>query len=466
FFGYEQQELLGKDVSILVPSRESTGRNLERLTDDILKEPEKYANSLNENITKDGQRVWVAWSNKALVDRDGRREVIAIGNDVTPMVRAENALRRREQEFQTLVENSTDIIARWNRELRFIYANPSSRSIRGNPPSWYVGKTIDELHLKDGEKLKSCILRAFRTDQIEREELVLDTPHGQMFLDQIIIPEFIDDKVTTVMGVARDITRLRIGQKTLEEDKQALERMVEERTRKLLKTEHDLDQASRLSDLGKLAATVAHELRNPLASIQLANFNMRRKSQDPRFQRQFETIDKKISESNQIIDDILFYSRIKPPSWKEVEIAPLLKECVDTARMKNKGCETRIHLDAESINGLRIQADPVQLKEIFNNLINNSCDAIKGITGREGKILVRAVRSASEVEIAVIDNGTGMSPDVLEKIRKPFFTTKSQGTGLGLTVAQQVVSLHNGSIDFQSEQDKGTAVTVRLPIVQ
>ncbi|OGR81743.1 MAG: hypothetical protein A2X32_09680 [Elusimicrobia bacterium GWC2_64_44] len=228
----------------------------------------------------------------------------------------------------------------------------------------------------------------------------------------------------------------------------------------LREAQAELERARRLSDIGTLAATVAHELRNPLATIGMAAVNIRRKQKDPALQRHLANIDKKVSESNQIINNLLFYSRLKPPHFEPVPILDLLEEALETAGGNLKLFAT-LHRDLERLRGLHIEADPLQIKEVLNNVINNACDAIPP----EGGIV--AVSGAPEnggVRITVKDSGCGIAAKDLAKVFDPFFTTKAKGTGLGLSVCRQIVDFHGGEIALRSEPGSGTTAEIVLPV--
>jgi PAS domain S-box-containing protein len=228
----------------------------------------------------------------------------------------------------------------------------------------------------------------------------------------------------------------------------------------LMAARTELERAKRLSDIGTLAATVAHELRNPLATIGMAAVNIKRKAKNPDLDRHLANIDKKIFESNQIINNLLFYSRLKPPHYERVGIHDILEESIEAAGERFAG---NICLD-RNISGLRevfVEADPIQLKEVLNNILNNAADAIHD---GGGKIEVSGARENGFVRIAVKDSGMGIDKDTLERVFDPFFTTKAKGTGLGLSVCRQIMAFHGGSIELRSVPGGGTAANMLLPV--
>ena len=229
----------------------------------------------------------------------------------------------------------------------------------------------------------------------------------------------------------------------------------------LLEAQGQIERAKRLSDIGTLASTVAHELRNPLATIGVAVYNIRRKIKDPELERPLANIEKKVKESDQIINNLLFYSRLKPPEREKVPIYNILKESADEVLARgNKG--VLIAGDIAGLKDIVIDADPTQLREVFNNLLNNAHEAVP----KGGRIDILGVPDRDSVKIMVRDNGTGIEKEILEKAFDPFFTTKARGTGLGLSVCRQIISSHNGSIWLESEPGKGTKAHVTIPMME
>ncbi|MDD5595116.1 MAG: ATP-binding protein [Candidatus Omnitrophica bacterium] len=231
---------------------------------------------------------------------------------------------------------------------------------------------------------------------------------------------------------------------------------------KLIVTQKEVLEVKRLSDIGTLAATVAHELRNPLAAIRMAAYNIKRKKQDLPIDKHLENIDKKIIESDQIITNLLFYSRLKVPQLEAVEISKIIDEAVETAKSRASKQTVKFVRKVSNLKGVSLEADPLQLKELFGNILNNAVDAV---LERKGKIEITSRgQDNGALEILITDNGTGIDQENLQKIFEPFFTTKAKGTGLGLTVCQQIVNLHNGDIAIKSIPGKSTTVKVILPL--
>jgi PAS domain S-box-containing protein len=258
----------------------------------------------------------------------------------------------------------------------------------------------------------------------------------------------------------RDITDRKKAEEILKRDRETLLKLVKERSSELIEIQTELERSKRLTDIGTLAATVAHELRNPLAAINLAAAVIKRKNTDNMIERQLERIDNTINESYQIIDNLLYYSRIRSPQYKSLSLHTIIEECVETVLDTNKRKGILVSKHMESIKALTTSADPLQIREVFINVLNNAADAVPEHCGN---IVVKTSVFRKLIKINIMDNGHGTAGKDLKKAFDPFFTTKSKGTGLGLTICKQIVKMHSGSISIKNIKGKGTAVIITLP---
>jgi len=279
-------------------------------------------------------------------------------------------------------------------------------------------------------------------------------------LDEIKLLAKLADDIAYGIVVIRLRTLEKRAEKVLKRDKETFEALVKEKISELVSVNIQLERAKRLSDIGTLAATVAHELRNPLAAITIAVANIKRKAGSPLLEKHIASIEKKIKESDQIISNLLFYSRIKPPQHENISINQIIEECVDLLSEHSKSKGILIDVNTVPVKDMFISADPVQLKEVFLNILNNAADAV---AEPGGKIKISAENKKGSIELNVKDNGTGIDKEHLDKIFEPFFTTKAKGTGLGLSVCKQIVELHDGTIKIESGPGKGTEVKITLP---
>ncbi|MGA1874653.1 MAG: two-component system sensor histidine kinase NtrB [bacterium] len=217
--------------------------------------------------------------------------------------------------------------------------------------------------------------------------------------------------------------------------------------------------------VGKLAAGMAHSVRNPLASIKMRLFSMEQNLDFlPGQKADFEVIAEEIRHINDIIQQFLEFSR--PPKLKMQKVSP--SDIVDRTLLLLQNRLEAYGVKAELKRRSRlpeIMADPDQLKEVLVNLVVNACEAM--ITGgmltiqEDEEVLAKCGRA---VIIRICDNGVGIQESIKGKIFQPFFTSKEEGIGLGLTIAARILNEHGGWLDFTSKEGKGTVFMVILPL--
>jgi signal transduction histidine kinase len=235
--------------------------------------------------------------------------------------------------------------------------------------------------------------------------------------------------------------------------------------------EQNAQRAEHLAALGEMAAGIAHEVRNPLASLrgcaqELAEMSVKSHQDDAQALTAIL-----LSESDRlarIVSDFLAFSRLREPNRGPLDLEPVFHDIERLVRLRGDLPVTlafRMELDDETPSVL---ADPDQLRQILQNLIANSLDALKGRP--EPAITCRAERAPDDnglgmpaVTIQVTDNGCGIPAELHERIFTPFFSTKAQGTGLGLPLIAQIVREHEGFITLESEPGTGATFTVLLP---
>lgn len=227
---------------------------------------------------------------------------------------------------------------------------------------------------------------------------------------------------------------------------------------RLKKATEELNQIKRLSDIGRLAATIAHELRTPLAVIEAAIYNIEKKCKNNSIEMHIGNIEKKIAEAGLIITNLLTYAKIKMPVYEKVKIAELLNECIEN--IKNQFINHNVKITKKFNNNITLNIDQFQIKEVFTNILTN---AFQSLANNTGEIIINLKVNDNNIEINFEDTGIGIEEKDLDKIFEPFFTKKTRGTGLGLSICREIINLHNGKIKIKSKVGIGTDVTIILP---
>ncbi|WP_088536691.1 nitrogen regulation protein NR(II) [Geobacter sp. DSM 9736] len=233
----------------------------------------------------------------------------------------------------------------------------------------------------------------------------------------------------------------------------------------IVRIEDELRRAERLSTLGELSAVLAHEIRNPLGSIQ-GTAEILRDDYSPG-DRKYEFIQILLKESerlNRVVEDFLRLARPRPATMTACDIIQELRAVATLARIEAR--KRGIDLELKDVPLPLIQADGEKLRQAFLNILLNALQA----TPSGGKVTVTAALSELDggrwILLSFDDTGGGISGDVMEQIFEPFYTTKESGTGLGLAVTRKIIQAHGGSVTLQSEVGRGTSVCVRLPLMR
>jgi hypothetical protein len=233
---------------------------------------------------------------------------------------------------------------------------------------------------------------------------------------------------------------------------------------------HDTEmvQAEHLATMGELAAGVAHEIRNPLAgiagAIEIISKDFPREHPDREI---LEDLRQEVRRIEKVLNDLLAYARPKAPQFGLADLPDTVARTLQFARQQigSKNVEFSIQLPSPLP---RFRMDPEQLHQVLLNLVLNGIQAL----GEEGKITIQArVLGGSgapgrpqSIEISVADTGPGIPREQLEKIFRPFYTTKRGGTGLGLSLCRRIIGQHGGTLTVESELNKGSRFIIRLPM--
>jgi two-component system NtrC family sensor kinase len=264
-----------------------------------------------------------------------------------------------------------------------------------------------------------------------------------------------------------DMTRsLRTTKGQLDALMHDLERQVEERTAALKSAQDQLVRSEKLSSLGKLSASIAHEINNPLAGIlTFAKLCVRTLEEGPAddatrkaLVRHLLLVQRESERCSAIVRNLLDFARDRPIARKELDPNAVVEEALQLLanQIQIQGVTLERKLGAVPV----VDGDFGQLRQACVNVIMNACEAM----GRGGKLSVESrLLEDGQIELSFQDTGPGIPPDHLHKIFDPFFTTKEKGTGLGLSVVYGIVEKHGGTIDLQSEVGKGTRIAIRLP---
>lgn len=244
----------------------------------------------------------------------------------------------------------------------------------------------------------------------------------------------------------------------------AVERILDIELATMLHTYRDdllarMQRQERLATIGELSAGIHHELKNPLAAIAASSFTLserRAVRADPRAREMLTTIQANVDKSNEIIGDLLSFTRLKEPV---VEASPA-DQLVDRAAARirlPRGCRLTIDLDPDLPP---VRADAAQVEQVLVNLLENAVDAC----GDRGRIRIVGRRDGGNLLLSVHDDGEGIDASELRRVFEPLFSTRPDGVGLGLSLSRHLIHANSGEISLTSERGTGTTATVTLPL--
>ena len=259
---------------------------------------------------------------------------------------------------------------------------------------------------------------------------------------------------------------LREARADLQRLNERLEQQVEDRTAALRETQAQLVHAEKMTSLGKLAASVAHEINNPLAGILTYSKLLLRFHEESELTekvrdtcvRNLRLVQRETERCSAIVRNLLDFARQRPPSLKQIDVSAVVEEALTL--LSHRLMMQNVTVEKQLPPMPHVLADFGQMRQAIVNVALNACEAM--VDG--GTLAVCATARDRFVEITFRDTGPGISPENLSRILDPFFTTKEKGTGLGLSVVYGIIERHNGKLDIKSQVGKGTTVLIQLPV--
>jgi two-component system NtrC family sensor kinase len=267
--------------------------------------------------------------------------------------------------------------------------------------------------------------------------------------------------------------RLKIAVDELNEMQVNLESKVIRRTEQLRAAQGKLLQADRLASLGQLAASVAHEINNPISGVLNLSSLLERLmasgefpvGREAEFRKYLSQISAETTRVGRIVTDLLAFSRRSKPQRVPADLNKLVRSTLRLVghKLKLMNAETGLELQE---NLPLVECDPSQIQQVILNLILNGAQAMHAKGGGQLTIRTRVLPGGDNVELCVHDAGEGITPENLPKIFDPFFTTKAEGkgVGLGLAVLYGIVKAHDGEVEVASQRNEGTSFSVTLPL--
>ncbi|GAB4234809.1 MAG: hypothetical protein Kow0049_18970 [Stanieria sp.] len=346
---------------------------------------------------------------------------------------AEEALQFSEEKFATAFRASPDALALSTLNNGcYIEVNQSWLQMFGYSQAEAIGHSALELEIWANPKDREQIKQSLKTQgNLSNCEFEFCRKSGAKFIGLFSaeIIELRDD--TCLLTVIVDITPLKQAEKAL----------------------------ARLAEIGELAATIVHEVRNPLTTILMGLNSFKRLELAPKFQEYLKLALEEADRLQRLLEQILLYAKPQKLERSPLELNSFITEMLTSLKNMPCGVGKQLNFIASPIP-INISADQDKLKQVLINLTSNAFEAVK-----QGETVTISVREIipHRVQIQVHNGGAPIPPEVLSNLSKPFYTTKSTGNGLGLAIVKRIVEAHEGELSIESSSTIGTQVTVKLP---
>jgi two-component system NtrC family sensor kinase len=380
-----------------------------------------------------------------------------------PQTIQEKALEYEKQNYiKYLLDYSPDFQIILDGEGKIMRVNQAFEEITGKKKEELIGSFIYEFIPE--EIIKKLRDKIIKEKMVKNMEININRPGRELLIGNFSGVVFTSKEGETIIYLSgRDITERRKLQQNLMELNENLEKKVMKKTKELRKVQRQLIQSEKLSLIGELVTGVAHEVRNPLATISLIVQHLESKYADNYQIEKLKAIQRNINRIDKIVYGLLNFSH--PPRFNfdyhnvnEIlerleRLEPILKHFLpENIKIIRK-------YDSKLPQGW---FDSDCLEQVFLNLISNAIRAMKD--GGELYITTSFNSTRKGIIIKFEDTGVGISKGNLKKIFKPFFTTYEEGTGLGLSICQNIIKEHKGNISVESKLGKGTIFTIFLPL--
>ena len=434
--GYAIEEIVGMNISAV--DTPEAARGVEERIEKMLR-----GESVKEEIThlkKDGT-VFPVEITAGMIELDGHKYILAYDRDITERKKAEEALSLSESKFSKAFQASPDwITISTIDDGRYIEVNDTFERMSGYRKEEVIGRTAKELGIwTDSDERKEMVETLRKEGSLRNMEVHFRTRSGAI-LTMLRSSEIIDyEGKQCIISVTRDVTERR-------------------------NAEIMLQRAERLKEVGEIAVGLAHEIKNPLAGIKSSMEVLYEEAVCSEEDR--EVLSKVVREIRRIellLKDLLNFARPPKPQFSIIDINKILDATLELSVGKGVLSEQGINVVRELDAGLpATMADPMQVKQVFLNLILNAVDAMRD--GGTLRLTTRYNEETHSIIIEIADTGKGIGTDAMDKIFQPFFTTKARGTGLGLSISKRLIEEHGGAITLQSMPDRGTTFIINIPV--
>ena len=404
-------------------------------------------------VRVDGRHRWLRW--EAQPWRLGNRRtggVVIFVEDVTERVRIQHDLQENDRRLNAIFETAMDAIVTFGRDGAIRSANPAAREVFGYGGDELIGRGVEALTpelviprhdsgvAEPGDDRLTRIVGQRRVVKGRRKD-------GETFPLELTLSEAGLDADLLFVCIMRDLSPIE----------------AERRRVNLLRAE--LAHVSRLNDMGEMVAGLAHEVAQPLAAIRNFAAAWRRalaNAGKPPDTNLVGKIEEQARRAGEILTRLRDFIEKRPPARRVVELAALIDDALKLVILRSHAKIVRAPVRAE-LAAACVRADPIEIEQVLVNLLRNADDAV---IDRAAAEIVVAIDDAGpeRVRIAIADNGVGVPAEAAQRLFSPFFTTKHDGMGVGLSISKGVIERHSGRIGYRPNAPCGSIFEIELPL--
>jgi PAS domain S-box-containing protein len=457
-FGYSRDGLVGQSVDVLVPDASRAVHPGHRA--DFFRNPRSRAMGAGRDLfarRRDGTEFPIQIELVPIQAAADRLLVLAMIVDMTERKRFEAALEKERAFLRQVIDVDPNFIFAKDRQGRFTLVNQAVADAYGTTVNDMIGKT-DADYNANREQLEffrriDLEVIETRSERFIPEEQITDATGRVRYLQTVKRPLMDQQGVTDqVLGSSTDITHRRQAELELRQQRE------------------ELAHVARVSTIGELASTLAHELNQPLTAV-LSNAQVAKRylnSDADRLDVVREIVSDIIEQTQraaEIVSQVRSLVKRERRELGPLDLAATIKEVVLLAHGDAVRNGVKVSLDIDA--GLpRVRGEKVQLQQVMLNLLLNAFDSLGRCAPRDRRVSVHATHDPLVATVSVIDRGTGLTSDSLTRIFEPFYTTKHNGLGLGLSISRSIIEMHGGRLWAEHNPAGGAVFHFTVPVVE
>lgn len=366
-------------------------------------------------------------------------------------------------QLQAILDNAVDAIVTIDDRGLIESANAATESLFGYTPAELKGRNINVLmpspyHEEHDTYLANYLKTGTKKIIGVGREVVGRRKDGEIFPMHLAVSEVNIAGRRTFTGIVRDISDLKDAERRLQELNEQLEERVRQSTEELRAAQAELIKQEKLATLGQVSGGIAHEIRNPLNAVKTSAFylmNAKNPSNEKR-QEHLERIDRQVTLIDNVVTALSDVAKLPDPIRGPFSIVECLQSIASSTSMP-PNISINLKTDGEIPP---ILVDEHQIPIVFRNLLRNARDAMPA----GGNIEIRVFKNDDRVIVEVTDDGEGISPDNLQRIVEPLYSTKARGMGLGLAISKAILDKNRGRLEIESKLGRGSTFRVSLEI--